>query len=158
MIKVIAYTDGACQVQTEKGGWGVILLYGEVKKSFFGFENFTTNNRMELQAVIMALRKLKRPCQVELHTDSLYVKDGFEKWMPNWKNNGWKTSDRKPVKNKDLWVELDNEISRHEVLFHWVKGHSGDKYNEEVDYLAKSAIHFVGVREVEDEYGGYCND
>lgn len=140
MNKVIAYTDGACQGNPGRGGWGVILMCGDAKKELSGFEELTTNNRMELKAAVTALSNLKIPCEITIHTDSLYVKNGFEKWMVSWKVNGWVNAQKQPVKNKDLWEELDSEAQRHNVSFMWVKGHSGDRFNEEADSLAKRAI------------------
>ena len=138
--KVVIYTDGACRGNPGPGGWGVFLSTPQQHKTLKGYEPDTTNNRMELVAVIEALRALKQPCHVELITDSKYVMQGINDWMPNWKRNGWKTAARKPVKNVDLWVELDEEVQRHEVDWRWVKGHSGVEGNERADQLANAAI------------------
>ena len=134
------HTDGACRGNPGPGGWGVVLKTGEQSKTLNGFVADTTNNRMELTAVIEGLRALKRPCQVELVTDSKYVMQGINDWMANWKRNGWKTAARKPVKNIDLWQQLDTEVERHAIEWRWVKGHSGDAGNELADELANLAI------------------
>ena len=134
------YTDGACSGNPGPGGWGAVLLFGDAEKELSGSENPTTNNRMEMMAVIKSLEALTRPCTVNLYTDSKYVKDGIELWMPNWKMRGWRTADKKPVKNADLWMEIDRQINRHEVRLHWVKGHNGHPENERADSLATSAI------------------
>lgn len=138
--KVVIYTDGGCSGNPGIGGWGAILSYNGHTKEIFGGEKETTNNRMELTAAIRALQTLKKPCIIELHTDSVYMKDGITKWIINWKKNGWKTADKKPVKNVDLWQELDNEIAKHKVHWHWVKGHSGNHGNERADALANQGI------------------
>lgn len=137
---VTMYTDGACSGNPGPGGWGVVLRYGGHEKELKGGERATTNNRMEMMAVIEGLRSLKRSCHVELYTDSAYVKDGLEKWLRGWKARGWKTADRKPVKNQDLWEMLDAEMARHDVKLHWVKGHAGDPDNERADALARAGI------------------
>ena len=134
------YTDGACSGNPGPGGWGAVLRFGDAEKELSGSENPTTNNRMEMMAVIKSLEALTRPCTVDLYTDSKYVKDGIEQWMPNWKMRGWRTADKKPVKNADLWMEIDRQINRHEVRLHWVKGHNGHPENERADSLATSAI------------------
>ena len=134
------WTDGACKGNPGVGGWGALLRFGDHRKELFGGEALTTNNRMELMAVIQGLRALSRPCQVELHVDSAYVMNGVQKWMPGWKRNGWKTSDKKPVKNAELWRELDEELARHQVNWTWVKGHSGDEGNERADQLANQGV------------------
>ena len=134
------WTDGACSGNPGPGGWGAILLFGEHHKELSGAEPDTTNNRMELQAAIGALTALKRPCRVMLHTDSQYVKGGITSWIFGWKRNGWKTADKKPVKNMDLWQALDEAIQRHEIEWRWVKGHAGNKLNERADELAREAI------------------
>ncbi len=134
------YTDGACRGNPGPGGWGASLRYNGQQKDLYGSESETTNNRMELMAVIEGLRALKRPCQVELNTDSKYVLQGINEWVHNWKRNGWKTAARKPVKNVDLWQQLDTEVDRHEINWHWVKGHSGVAGNEQADQLANEAI------------------
>jgi ribonuclease HI len=138
--KVYLYTDGACSGNPGVGGWGALLKYKDVSKELSGFEEETTNNRMELRAVIEGLKALKRPCEVEITTDSSYVKNGIEKWVANWKKNGWKTSNKKPVKNVDLWQVLDEACSFHKTNWHWVKGHSGHEENEIADKLATDAI------------------
>jgi len=137
---VVLYTDGACRGNPGPGGWGVVLRYRDDERTLNGFEAETTNNRMELIAVIEGLRALKRPCEVELYTDSRYVMQGINEWIENWKRNGWKTAARKPVKNVDLWQRLDEEVGRHHIDWHWVKGHSGNVGNEHADRLANEAI------------------
>jgi ribonuclease HI len=139
-MKVEIFTDGACRGNPGPGGWGVLLRYGEHEKFLKGAEFNTTNNRMELMAAIRALAALKKPCQVELTTDSKYVKDGITTWLANWKLNNWKTSQKKPVKNQDLWQQLNNEVNRHVIIWHWIKGHSGHEENEIADRLANEAI------------------
>ncbi|PPD16384.1 MAG: ribonuclease HI [Methylobacterium sp.] len=134
------WTDGACSGNPGPGGWGAILVYGEKRKELSGAEPETTNNRMELQAAIAALSALKRPCRVVLHTDSQYVKGGITGWIFGWKKNGWRTADKKPVKNVDLWQALDEAIRRHEIEWRWVKGHAGNELNERADELAREAI------------------
>lgn len=140
MKHVSIYTDGACRGNPGPGGWGVVLNYGGSRKTLRGYAADTTNNRMELTAVIEGLRALKRSCRVELHTDSKYVKQGISEWIGNWKRNGWKTAAKKPVKNSDLWQLLDAEAARHEVDWRWVRGHSGVEGNELADRLANEAI------------------
>ena len=134
------FTDGACSGNPGPGGWAAILRYRDHEKEFFGGEPLTTNNRMELMAAIKGLESLKRPCSVVLYTDSRYVMDGITKWMPRWKANGWRTTDKKPVKNGDLWIALDSVASLHKVTWSWVQGHSGHLENERADLLARSAI------------------
>ncbi len=134
------FTDGACSGNPGPGGWGALLRHGGREKEIFGGEPDTTNNRMELMAAIMALNSLKRPCRVKLSTDSTYVKDGITTWIHKWKENGWKTSNRKPVKNKDLWRALEEALEHHSVEWIWVKGHSGHPENERADELARSGI------------------
>jgi ribonuclease HI len=134
------YTDGACRGNPGPGGWGVLLVAGRHRKTLHGGEPETTNNRMELTAAIKALNALKRPSQVVLHTDSKYVMHGITEWMANWKKRDWKTASRKPVKNQDLWVALDEAIQRHDIKWVWVKGHSGHDGNEEADALANRGI------------------
>jgi ribonuclease HI len=138
--KVVIYTDGACRGNPGPGGWGVVLAFQEQSKTLKGYDPETTNNRMELIAVNEALRALKRPCEIEVNTDSKYVMQGISEWMLNWKRNGWKTAAKKPVKNVDLWQQLDDEVGRHDVDWRWVKGHSGVEGNELADQLANSAI------------------
>jgi len=140
MADVEIYTDGACRGNPGPGGWGVVLRYGKHEKELYGGESQTTNNRMELMAAIMGLESLKRPCSVELTTDSVYVRSGITEWLPNWKKRGWKTSARKPVKNIDLWQRLDEAVQAHKVSWHWVKGHSGHPENERADQLANRGI------------------
>ncbi|QTN18915.1 ribonuclease HI [Brevundimonas sp. AJA228-03] len=137
---VIIHTDGACKGNPGPGGWGAIIQFGERTKELSGGEPLTTNNRMELTAAIMALEALTRPCRIDLHTDSKYVMDGITGWIHGWKARGWKTADRKPVKNDDLWKRLDVARTRHEVKWHWVKGHAGHALNERADQLANRGI------------------
>ncbi|MDX1455966.1 MAG: ribonuclease HI [Marinobacter sp.] len=138
--KVVMYTDGACKGNPGPGGWGVVLRYGDALKTLHGGEKNTTNNRMELMAAIQGLKELKRACPVELYTDSQYVRKGITEWMAGWKKNGWKTAARKPVKNDDLWKALDAEVARHQVNWHWVKGHAGVPDNELADELANRGV------------------
>ena len=140
MAKVEIYTDGACRGNPGPGGWAALLLAGEHEREISGAEAATTNNRMELTAVIRALEALKRPVEGAIYTDSQYVRQGVLEWMPNWKARGWKTADKKPVKNQDLWQALDALVARHKLEWHWVKGHSGNVGNERVDALANRAI------------------
>ena len=135
---VVIYTDGACKGNPGPGGWGVWLRSGTHEKELYGGEPLTTNNRMELTAVIEALNALTRPCEVTLFTDSVYVRDGITKWIHNWKRRGWVTSDKKPVKNADLWQRLDEAAGRHHVDWRWVRGHTGDIGNERADALANA--------------------
>ncbi|MCV6620307.1 MAG: ribonuclease HI [Cellvibrionaceae bacterium] len=134
------FTDGACKGNPGPGGWGALLRYGDTEKPLCGGEKNTTNNRMELMAAIEGLRALKQTCKVILTTDSQYVRQGITQWMFNWKKNGWKTSAKQPVKNADLWQELDAESKRHEIEWRWVKGHSGHRENEIADELANQGI------------------
>ena len=134
------YTDGACRGNPGPGGWGALLIAGKQRKRLYGGEHETTNNRMELTAAIEALNALNGKRRVVLHTDSKYVKDGIETWMTNWKDRGWKTANKKPVKNKDLWQALDEAVGRHELVWKWVKGHAGNPGNEEADALANRGI------------------
>ena len=134
------YTDGACKGNPGPGGWGALLRMGDHEKELFGGEALTTNNRMELTAVIQALHTLKRPCSVVVHTDSQYVQKGISEWIKGWKLRGWMTSDRKPVKNVDLWRELDEAVARHQITWRWVRGHSGHPENERADALANRGV------------------
>ena len=138
--RVTIHTDGACSGNPGPGGWGAILTFGDHEKELNGGEPHTTNNRMELMGAIAALEALKKPCTVELHTDSKYVHDGISKWIHGWKRNGWKTADRKPVKNMDLWQQLDELAARHDITWHWVKGHAGTDGNERADELANEGM------------------
>ena len=144
MAHVEIFTDGACSGNPGPGGWGVILRSGEHEKELSGGEFDTTNNRMELMAAISALEELKASSQIDLHTDSTYVKDGITKWIHNWERNGWKTTAKKPVKNVDLWKRLKAALSRHDVSWHWVKGHAGHPDNERADELARMGITSLG--------------
>ena len=134
------YTDGACSGNPGPGGWGALLILGDVKKEISGGETDTTNNRMEVTAAIRALQAMKRPVRARLHTDSVYLRDGITKWIHKWKSNGWKTAARKPVKNVDLWRELEAALEPHEVEWHWVKGHAGHPENERADELARRGL------------------
>jgi len=134
------FTDGACSGNPGPGGWGVVLRFGDEERQLSGGESDTTNNRMELLAAIRALETLKRRCRVVVTTDSQYVMKGVTEWMPVWKRNGWRTSSKKPVRNQDLWTELDELLSAHEVSWEWVRGHTGHPENEQADYLARQAI------------------
>ena len=138
------YTDGACKGNPGPGGWGALLRFKGTEKELYGGEAATTNNRMELMAVIMGLQALSRPCAVAVTTDSVYVKNGITQWIHNWKRNGWRTAAKKPVKNEDLWRLLDQTVARHEVSWHWVKGHAGHPENERADALANRGIADLG--------------
>ena len=138
--KVIVHTDGACSRNPGPGGWGAILEFNGTRKELSGGEALTTNNRMELTGAIVALESLKRPCKVEMHVDSAYVKDGITKWIHGWKRNGWKTADKKPVKNMELWQRLDAALANHEISWRWVKGHAGHSENERADELAREGM------------------
>jgi ribonuclease HI len=138
--EIEAFTDGACRGNPGPGGWGVLIRYKETEKKIFGAEKLTTNNRMELTAAIEALRALKSPCRIDITTDSEYVKRGITEWIVQWKNRNWQTSAKKPVKNQDLWQQLDELAEIHDVHWHWVKGHSGHVENEIADQLANQAI------------------
>jgi len=142
--KVVAYTDGACRGNPGPGGWGALLVEDGVERELAGADPATTNNRMELMAAIVALESLAEPAEVELHTDSQYVKLGITEWLANWKRRGWRTAERKPVKNQDLWQRLEAAAARHRVEWRWVKGHAGDPGNERADALATGAIDGVG--------------
>ena len=138
---ITIYTDGACSGNPGRGGWGVVILQDNKEGVFLnGGDNKTTNNKMELTAAIEALKYLENKKDITLITDSKYVKEGIQSWIQNWKKNGWKTSSKKPVKNKELWIELDELISRHNITWEWVKGHTGNEYNEKADYLARRYI------------------
>lgn len=138
--KVIIYTDGACRGNPGVGGWAALLRFNEHEKMISGYDEYTTNNRMELTAAIKALAGLKKACQVELYTDSIYVQKGISVWLPNWKRRQWRNGRNKPIKNVALWRKLDDLAQGHVVKWHWVKGHSGHQYNERVDQLANEAI------------------
>ena len=139
MIKI--YTDGACSGNPGIGGWGCVIIKNDEKPIFLnGGENYTTNNRMELIAAIKGLNYFREENNITIVTDSKYLKDGIESWIENWKKNGWKTASKKPVKNKELWLTLDLEISKHNISWEWVKGHAGDEYNEKADFLARKYI------------------
>ena len=138
------YTDGACKGNPGRGGWGAVLEYDGTEKELFGGERSTTNNRMELTAVIEALSALKRPCRVVLHTDSQYVQKGITEWIHNWKKRGWKTAAKEPVKNADLWRRLDEAIRDHHIDWVWVRGHSGHNGNERADALANKGVDSLG--------------
>ena len=140
MNEVTIYTDGACSGNPGKGGWGAILIYAKEKKYISGSKQLTTNNQMELTATIEALKAILNPINIALYTDSQYVKNGITSWIFNWKKNGWKTANKKPVANKDLWIELEKYVDFHSVNWFWVKGHSGDHYNEIADELAVKAM------------------
>jgi len=143
--KVIVFTDGGCRGNPGPGGWGALLRFGKHEKQIYGYEEETTNNRMELMAAIRSLEVLNRECLIELTTDSQYVRKGITEWMESWKKRGWKTAAKKPVKNKDLWMRLDEAVRQHKVQWHWIKGHSGHEGNERADDLANRAM---------DEKGG----
>ncbi len=140
MKKIEMFTDGACKGNPGPGGWGVLLRYKGHEKSLYGGERDTTNNRMELMAAIMGLESLKESCVVALTTDSQYVKNGINEWIANWKKRGWKTANKQPVKNVDLWQRLDEAVARHQVSWHWVRGHTGHRENEMADELANKGI------------------
>jgi ribonuclease HI len=138
--KVTIWTDGACSGNPGPGGWGAILTFGNNRKEICGGEAATTNNRMELTAAIRALEALKRACHVDLHTDSAYLRGGITTWLAGWKKNGWRTADKKPVKNVELWQELERAAAPHEIRWHWLKGHAGDPMNERADELAREGM------------------
>ena len=140
MNKVEIFTDGACKGNPGPGGWGAILRYGTTEKEIYGASKNTTNNIMELTAVIESLKNLKKPCELIITTDSKYVKNGITEWIHNWKKNGWRTAAKKEVKNKELWIELDSLVQIHSITWDWVKGHSGHPENERADLLANVAI------------------
>jgi len=137
---VTMYTDGACKGNPGIGGWGVVLMYKDIEKTLCGCQDNTTNNRMELLAVIEGLKSLKKPCHIKIYTDSKYVQLGMLNWLDNWKKNNWRNSQKKEVKNIDLWKILDIEAQKHQIEWFWVKGHAGDIYNEKADQLANLAI------------------
>ncbi len=138
MKQVSIYTDGACSGNPGSGGWAALIIYKDVEKELCGGEENTTNNRMELMAAISALELLKEPCAVDLYTDSQYVKNGITEWIKGWVKNGWKNSQKKPVKNKELWLRLVEAADRHQITWHWIEGHAGHEFNERVDELARS--------------------
>ena len=140
MQDVEIYTNGACSGNPGPGGWGAVLIFGDHRKEMMGGDVETTNNRMEMSAAIEALNALKQPCKVGLHTDSNYLRDGITKWIKNWKRNGWRTASKKPVKNTDLWQALEGACDRHDVNWHWVKGHAGHPENELADELAREGM------------------
>ena len=145
--RVSIWTDGACSGNPGPGGWGAILVFGARQKELCGGDAPTTNNRMELMAAIAALEALTRPCAVDLHTDSQYLRGGVTQWIHNWKKRGWKTADKQPVKNIDLWQRLDAATAQHEIAWHWVKGHAGNEMNERADALARKGLeaHRIGA-------------
>jgi ribonuclease HI len=138
--QVVIYADGACKGNPGVGGWGALLRFGATEKEIFGGEPVTTNNRMELRGVIEALRLLTRECEVVVYTDSSYVQKGISDWIHGWKRNGWRTADKKPVKNDDLWRQLDELVAKHQIEFRWVKGHAGNEGNERADVLANRGV------------------
>jgi ribonuclease HI len=139
-MKIQIYTDGACKGNPGPGGWGAYLTFGDHEKSLCGGEPLTTNNRMELSAVIFALKALKKPCDIQLYTDSSYVQKGITEWIVGWKQRGWRTADKKPVKNDDLWKALDGLVAEHQIEWIWVKGHAGNEGNEIADALANQGV------------------
>ncbi len=145
--QVEIWTDGACKGNPGVGGWGVLMKFGQVEKTMHGGEMLTTNNRMEMMAVIEALKVLKRPCQVKLNIDSQYVMKGMTEWIHGWKTRGWRTADKKPVKNADLWQTLDEQVQRHQITWRWVKGHAGDPGNERADLLANRGVDETRTRQ-----------
>ena len=140
---VTIHTDGSCLSNPGPGGWAAILRWRDNEREIFGHEANTTNNRMELMATIMGLNALTRSMPIDLHTDSRYVMNGVQEWMPLWKANGWKTASKKPVANQDLWQQLDEAVSRHRIRWHWIKGHAGDEFNERCDRLARTAAESI---------------
>ena len=144
--KLEIYTDGACRGNPGPGGWGALLIYGDDRKEIYGGEHNSTNNRMELCAAIQALASLKRECELTLYTDSQYVMKGMQEWIQGWKARGWKTAAKQPVKNADLWQELDTQVARHQVHWVWVKGHAGNEGNEMADQLANRGIDELGEK------------
>ncbi|MGB6104198.1 MAG: ribonuclease HI [Pusillimonas sp.] len=145
--QVEIWTDGACKGNPGMGGWGALLRQGRHEKALYGGEPDTTNNRMELMAVIQALKALKRPCSVVVHTDSQYVQKGMSEWLANWKRRGWRTADKKPVKNADLWQALDALVAQHTLTWRWVRGHAGDPGNERADQLANQGVEYARAQQ-----------
>ena len=145
MKRVTIYTDGACHGNPGPGGWGAILVAGETRREISGYEPQTTNNRMEMTAALEALGRLREPCEVELFTDSQYLRTGMREWLAKWKRNNWRTADKKPVKNEDLWRQLDAAAQIHDIHWHWVRGHDGHPENERCDELANAAIYSRGA-------------
>jgi ribonuclease HI len=145
MKRVTIYTDGACHGNPGPGGWGAILVAGETRREISGYQPQTTNNRMEMTAALEALGRLREPCEVELFTDSQYLRTGMREWLAKWKRNNWRTSDKKPVKNEDLWRQLDAAAQIHDIHWHWVRGHDGHPENERCDELANAAIYSRGA-------------
>ena len=141
--RVTIHTDGSCLSNPGPGGWAAILRWRDNEREIVGHEPDTTNNRMELMAAIMGLNAVTRAMPIDLHTDSRYVMNGVQEWMPRWKTNGWKTASKKPVANQDLWQQLDEAVSRHHIRWHWVKGHAGDEFNERCDQLARTAAESI---------------
>ena len=141
--RVTIHTDGSCLSNPGPGGWAAILRWRDNEREIVGHEPDTTNNRMELMATIMGLNAVTRAMPIDLHTDSRYVMNGVQEWMPRWKVNGWKTASKKPVANQDLWQQLDEAVSRHHIRWHWVKGHAGDEFNERCDQLARTAAESI---------------
>jgi ribonuclease HI len=141
--RVTIYTDGACSGNPGPGGWGAILVHGDHRREIKGGEPLTTNNRMELMAAISALEALRKPCVVDIHTDSQYLRNGITSWIDRWKRNGWRTAEGKPVKNAELWRRLDAALAQHRVRWHWVRGHAGDAFNERADELAREGLEAV---------------
>ncbi|MCA9903619.1 MAG: ribonuclease HI [Anaerolineae bacterium] len=137
--KVIIYTDGGCKPNPGAGGWAALLIYGDTQKPLYGYDMQTTNNRMELTAAVRALAALTRPCAVEFHTDSQYMRNGITSWIGKWRQNGWRTANKKPVENQDLWMQLYDMTQQHTIDWKWVRGHAGNQYNERVDQLATRA-------------------
>lgn len=151
---VIIYTDGACSGNPGPGGWCAIMRYGPHEKVLQGGASLTTNNRMELRAALAALQALTRPCAVEMHTDSEYLRKGITEWITGWLRNGWRTSTKQPVKNRDLWQALHAATQKHRITWHWVRGHAGDEFNERADRLAVTALNTIGVKAAPDMEGG----
>jgi ribonuclease HI len=156
--RIVVYTDGACSGNPGPGGWGAVLISGAHRKELNGGEAVTTNNRMELTAAIQALSSLKKPSDVELYTDSNYLKDGITKWIHGWKRNGWRTADKKPVKNAELWQQLELALARHKIDWHWVKGHADNALNERADELAREGMEPFKKRRPADAGGPPANE